>query len=71
MDYISYRIDRQWIKNHKVVNGWFILGQKYNDYNWELLYETTSFKEAIKFITSVNTNQRVYGRVDMKYQYNQ
>ena len=62
MTYINFRIDTQWIKNHKTVNGWFVLGQRSADYNWSMLHECTSFENAKRFIRGIrDNNQTVYG----------
>ena len=62
MKWLNFRIDSQWVKNHKTVPGWFVLGQMKN-YNWELLHEATSFEAAKDFISGirVNDSQIVYG----------
>lgn len=62
MKYVSFRIDAQSIKNHEVVNGWFVRGQRDTDYNWPMIHEAASFGEAKKFIASIRaSNQPVYG----------
>ena len=64
MKHLNYRIDKQSIKDHKVVNGWFIRGQSPDSYNWECLGEFNSMESAKEFIRSniTDTNrQRVYG----------
>lgn len=62
MKYISFRIDTQTIKNHEVVNGWFVRGQRDTDYNWPLLHEAGSFENAKGFIRGImDNNQTVYG----------
>lgn len=62
MKYIKFRIDTQWIKNHKTVNGWFVLGQRCTDYNWSMLHEATSFENAKRFIRGIaDGSVTVYG----------
>lgn len=63
MKYLNFRIDSQWIKDHKVVNGFFILGQRPIDYNWDLIHEAGSMEEAKKYIKGIKETdrQRVYG----------
>lgn len=62
MAYINFRIDAQTIKNHEVVNGWFVRGQRDTDYNWPMLYEAASFDDAKAFIRGIrDSNQTVYG----------
>ena len=62
MKYINFRIDTQSIKNHQVVNGWFVRGQRDTDYNWPLLHEASSFEDAKAFIRGIMDNgQTVYG----------
>lgn len=62
MKYVSFRIDTQSIKNHEVVNGWFVRGQRDTDYNWPMLHEAASFDDAKKFIDGIrDDNQPVYG----------
>lgn len=63
MKYINFRIDTQTIKDHKVVNGWFIRGQRSTDYNWSLIHEAESMEAAKEYIKSIKDNerQRVYG----------
>ena len=62
MKYLNFRIDTQWVKNGKTVEGWFVLGQREN-YNWRLLHEAASFEAAKEFIrgTRDNDNQIIYG----------
>lgn len=64
MKYVAFRIDTQTIKGGKVVNGFFVRGQKNTDYNWSVLAELDSMKNAKEYIKSVRTNsirQPVYG----------
>lgn len=64
MKYVAFRIDTQTIKGGKVVNGFFIRGQRSTDYNWPILAELDSMKAAKEYIKSVCTNpirQPVYG----------
>lgn len=63
MKYLNFRIDRQHIKNHRVVNGFFIMGQRQTDYNWDLIHEASSMDESKEYIKGVKENdrQRVYG----------
>lgn len=60
--YLNYKIDRQTIKNHVVVNGWFVRGQCSDTYNWTFLGEFSNKEDAINYIRSkVNSpRQRVY-----------
>ena len=64
MEYVAFRIDTQTIRSGKVVNGFFVRGQRNTDYNWSLLAELDSMKTAEEYIKSVRTNpirQPVYG----------
>lgn len=64
MKYLAFRIDTSAIKNHKVVSGYFVRGQRNTDYNWPLLGEFDNMDSAKNYIKSVRTNpirQRVYG----------
>lgn len=62
MKYLNFRIDTQTIKNHEVVNGWFVFGQRSTDYNWSMLHEASSFDDAKKYIRGIrDDNQMVYG----------
>lgn len=62
MKYIKFRIDTQSIKDHKTVDGWFVLGQRSTDYNWSTLHEANSFEDAKKFINEIrDDDQVVYG----------
>lgn len=64
MKYLALRVDTSAIKNHKVVKGYFVRGQKDTDYNWELLGEFDSMDSAKHFIKSIRTDfatQRIYG----------
>lgn len=62
MRYINFRIDAQAIKNHEVVNGWFVRGQRDTDYNWPLLHEAAGFDDAKAFIIGIrDSGQTVYG----------
>lgn len=46
--YIAFRIVTAWVKNHKVVKGFFALGQKDTDYNWDFLGEFDNMETAKK-----------------------
>lgn len=63
MNHLNFRIDDTYIKNHKVVKGFYVLGQRSTDYNWELLREFGNMGDAKKYIKTVKTldSQRVYG----------
>ena len=63
LKYVNFRIENQWIKNGKVVDGWFILGQRSTDLNWSLLHEAASFEAAKEFIRGIreSADQLVYG----------
>lgn len=62
MKYIKFKIDTQWVKNHKTVNGWFILGQRSTDYNWAMLHEAASFENAKNYIRGImDGSVTVYG----------
>lgn len=39
MKYIGFRITHMWVRNHQIVYGMFLLGQRATDYNWELIRE--------------------------------
>lgn len=51
--YIAFRIVTAWVKNHKVVKGFFALGQKDTDYNWDFLGEFDNMETA-KSILGLN-----------------
>lgn len=64
MEHLAFRIDTSSIKDHKVVDGFFVRGQRRSDYNWPLLGEFPSMEAAKDFIRSVRTDpvrQFVYG----------
>lgn len=63
MKYLNFRIDRHRIKDHMVVNGFFIRGQRPTDYNWDLIHEARSMEEAKKYIKGIKETDRqlVYG----------
>ena len=63
MKYLNFGIENQWIKNGKVVDGWFILGQRSTDLNWSLLHEAASFEGAKDFVREIreSADQLVYG----------
>lgn len=64
MKYLAFRIDTSSIKDHKVVDGFFVRGQRKTDYNWPLLGEFPDMEAAKDFIRSVRTDpvrQVVYG----------
>lgn len=64
MKYLAFRVDTSAIKNHKVVKGYFVRGQKDTDYNWNLLGEFDSMDSAKHYIKSFRTDpitQRIYG----------
>lgn len=64
MKYLAFRIDTSTIKDHKVVRGYFVRGQRSTDYNWPLLAEFDNMdaaKEHIKSIRTDSIRQPVYG----------
>lgn len=64
MKYLAFRIDTSTIKNHKVVDGYFVRGQRSTDYNWPLLAEFDNMNAAKEYIKSIRTDpirQPVYG----------
>lgn len=64
MKYINFKLDRQTIKNHKVVNGIFLRGQKNTDCNWEMIGEFKTVEDAIKYVKSIvgsKETYRIYG----------
>lgn len=64
MKYLAFRIDTTSIKDHKVVHGHFVRGQRDTDYNWPLLAEADSMEQAKDIIRSLMTDpvkQVVYG----------
>lgn len=63
MKYLNFRIENQWVKDGKVVDGWFILGQRSTDLNWSLLHEAASFEGAKDFVREIreSADQLVYG----------
>ena len=60
--YLNYRIDKQTIKDHAVVNGWLMRVKCSDTYNWASLGEFSSKVAAINYIRSkINSpRQRVY-----------
>ena len=64
MKYVAFRIDTDTIKGCKVVDGYFVRGQRDTDYNWPMLAEFDSMDAAKEYIKSIRTNpirQCVYG----------
>lgn len=63
MKYHAFRIDTQWVKNGRSVDGWFVLGQRSTDLNWSLLHEAASFEGAKEFVRGIreSADQLVYG----------
>lgn len=63
MKYLNFRIENQWVKDGKVVDGWFVLGQRSTDLNWSLLHEAASFEGAKDFVREIreSADQLVYG----------
>lgn len=64
MKYLAFRIDTSTIKDHKVVNGYFVRGQRDTDFNWPMLAELDSMDAAKEYIKSIRTDpiqQPVYG----------
>ena len=63
MKYLAFRIDTSTIKDGKVVNGFFVRGQRNTDYNWPLLGEFKNEDSAKEYIITIRTdpvNQIVY-----------
>ena len=60
MKYRAFRIDTQWIKNGRTVDGWFVLGQRSTDLNWSLLHEAESLEAAREFVRGIRDDQPVY-----------
>lgn len=63
MKYLNFRIENQWVKDGKVVDGWFIPGQRSTDLNWSLLHEAASFEGEKDFVREIreSADQLVYG----------
>ncbi len=64
MKYLAFRIDTSTIKDHKVVKGYFVRGQRNADYNWPMLAEFDSMDAAKEYIKSIRIDpirQAVYG----------
>ena len=63
MQYLNFRIENQWVKDGRTVDGWFILGQRSTDLNWSLLYEAASFEAAKEYVRGIreSADQLVYG----------
>lgn len=64
MKYLAFRIDTSTIKDHKVVKGYFVRGQRDTDYNWPMLAEFDSMDAAREHIKSIRTDsirEPVYG----------
>lgn len=64
MKYLAFRIDTSTIKDHKVVGGFFVRGQRDTDYNWSMLAEFDSMDATKEYIKSIRTDpiqQPVYG----------
>ncbi len=64
MKYLAFRIDTTTIKDHNVVDGHFVRGQRNTDYNWPMLAEFDSMSTAKEYIKSIRTDparQPVYG----------
>lgn len=63
MEYLNFRIEYQWIKNGRIVDCWFVLGQRSTDLNWSLLHEAASFEAAKEYVRGIRENaaQLVYG----------
>ena len=61
---LACRIETSTIQDHKVVDGYFVRGQRNTDYNWPLLAEFDSLDAAKEHIKSIRTDpirQPVYG----------
>lgn len=64
MKYLAFRIDTTTIKDYKLVDGYFVRGQRNTDYNWLLLAEFDSLDAAKEYIKSIRLDpirQPVYG----------
>ena len=64
MEYLAFRIDTSTIKDHEVVKGYFVRGQRNTDYNWPMLAEFSSMDAAKEYIKSIRTDpirKAVYG----------
>lgn len=61
MKYRAFRIDTQWIKNGRAVDGWFVLGQRSTDLNWSLLHEAENLEAAREFVQGIRDDKPVYG----------
>lgn len=64
MKYLAFRIDTSTIKDHRVVKGYFVRGQRDTDYNWPMLAEFDSMDAAKEYIKSIRADpirQAVYG----------
>lgn len=64
MKYLAFRIDTTAVRDHKIVDGYFVRGQRNTDYNWPVLAEVESIDAAKEYIKSIRTDpirQPVYG----------
>lgn len=61
MKYSAFRIDTQWVKNGRTVDGWFVLGQRSTDLNCSLLHEAESLEAARELVQGIRDDQPVYG----------
>ena len=61
MKYRAFRIDTQWVKNGRTMDGWFVLGQRSTDLNWSLLHEAKNLEVAREFVRGISDDQPVYG----------
>ena len=63
MKYLNFKIEYQWIKNGRTVDGWFVLGQRSTDLNWSLLHEAASYEAAKEYVRGIreSADQLVYG----------
>lgn len=64
MRYLSFRIDSSAIRNHFVVPGFFVYGQRPSDLNWSFLAQCESMSSAVDyacFLLDGSPNQFIYG----------
>ena len=64
MKYVAFRIDTNAILDGKVIDGFFVRGQRYTDYNWPLISSFPDMETAKAFIRSFRSDperQPVYG----------
>ena len=64
MKYVAFRIDTRSILDGKVIDGFFVRGQRDTDYNWPLISSFPDMEAAKTFIRSFRSDpeqQPVYG----------